>query len=100
MKKWKAFFFFCAVLLLSLTLSSCTMTRTEYVPLKLDLTDVVQPVLDKRPDNSTLTVYAGPIYEDWQVLRNSQTYLYAWEMWQTYAEGLEDTINEIVEQLK
>lgn len=93
-KSWKVFcFLFMAFALLSI--SSCRTTTP-----KIDLTDVVRPVLDTRPDNSILQVYPGPIYEDWQVLRNSQTYLYAWEMWQTYAEGLEDTLNEIVEQLK
>ena len=100
MRKWKVFCCFCLVLLSLLILSSCTTTRIEYVPMQMDLTDVVNPVLETRPDNSVLQVYPGPIYEDWQVLRNAQTFLYAWEMWEAYADALEQTIDVIQDKLK
>ena len=94
-KTWKAFCFLFLVFVCLFGFSSCSTTKST-----IDLTDVVNPVLERRPDNTTLEVYAGPIYEDWQVMRNAATYLYAWEMWQAYADALEETIITIQEKLK
>lgn len=93
MKTWKAFCFLFLVLL-CLCISSCA-TGTG----KIDLTEVVAPVLGQRPDNSVLEVYPGPIYELKDVVLNMHTYLTAWEMWQAYAESLEETISVIQEKV-
>ena len=100
MKKWGLFFlsliFFCL-------LSSCA-TRTEYetvevkvpVPVEIDIKDIVDPVLQQRPDNSLLKIHTTEPLRLIQQLENGATYFYAWEMWQKYAESLEQTI-EIIE---
>ena len=93
-KSWVFFCLFMALLCL-FGFSSCSTTRNT-----IDLTDVVNPLLEQRPDNTKLEVYAGPVYEDWQVMRNAATYLYAWEMWQAYAEGLEEALIGIRDTLR
>ena len=95
MKTWKAFCFLFLVFVLLFGFSSCSTTKN-----RIDLTDVVQPVLDTRPDNTTLEVYAGPIYTVPEVMSNMNTYLHAWQMWQAYAEGLETTLIRIRDDLK
>ena len=62
MKGWKVFFCLSLVLLLCFTFSSCR-TTTEYVPVPVDITDVVNPVLEQRPDNTKITVKAD--ITDW-----------------------------------
>lgn len=103
MKKW-VFFFLC--LALSFCLSSCA-TRTEYetvevkvpVPVTVDITDIVDPVLQQRPDNSTVKVYAGPAFETYQLVSNMATYFDLWKRWEAYADSLEKTIGIIGEKL-
>lgn len=103
MKKW-AFLFLC--LLLVLSLSACA-TKTEYktvevevpVPVQIDITDIVDPVLQQRPDNSTVKVYAGPAFETYQLVSNMATYFDLWKRWEAYADSLEKTIGIIGEKL-
>ena len=104
MKKWKVF---CILfLLLSCLLVSCA-TRTEYetvevqvpVPVTVDITDIVNPVLQQRPDNSTVKVYAGPAFETYQIVSNMATYFDLWKRWEAYADSLEKTIGIIGEKL-
>ena len=89
---WKVFFCFCFVCALLLT--SCQTSHPT-----VDLDEAFNPVLQLRPDNTKLEVYAGPIYEVPQVISNMHTYLYAWEMWQAYAESLEQSIEALRTQL-
>ena len=85
--------------LLSFSLISCSTTKTEAVPVEIDLTDVVDPVLLQRPDNSVLKIHPGPIFDIMDVIENSETYLYAWEMWEDYATLLEGTLVSVKENL-
>lgn len=74
-----------------LLLCSCTTVKTEYVPVVVDITDVVEPVLRQRPDNSTVKVITEPsTIED--VVANQAACLYAWELWEHYADSLEGTL--------
>lgn len=104
MRKWKVF---CILfLLLSFLLISCA-TRTEYetvevkvpVPVTVDITDIVNPVLQQRPDNGSVQVYAGPVFETYQVVANMGAYFDLWQKWEAYADSLEKTIGIIGEKL-
>ena len=104
MKKWKGF---CILfLLLSFLCVSCA-TRTEYetvevkvpVPVTVDITDIVNPVLKQRPDNSQVKVYAGPAFETYQIVANMASYFDLWQKWEAYADSLEKTIGIIGEKL-
>ena len=103
-KAWLGCFFFC--LALFFCLSSCA-TRTEYetvevkvpVPVTVDITDIVNPVLQQRPDNSSVKIFAGPAYETYQLVANMAAYFDLWQKWETYADSLEQTINIISEKL-
>ena len=92
--------FFILSSLLCFSLISCSTTKTEAVPVEIDLTDVVDPVLLQRPDNSILQIHPGPIFELIDVVENSATYLYAWEMWEDYATLLENTLISVKDNLK
>jgi len=89
---WKAC---CILCMLSLCLLCSCATRTEYIevptPVEIDLTDVVDPVLERRPDNSTIQVNTD-VKDILDVMENAASYMYAWEMWQEYAELLESTL--------
>ena len=93
-KLWKVFFCLFLASLFVFTFTSCSTTKNS-----VDIADIVEPVLEQKPDNSTLEVYPGPIYEVWQIMINMNTYLHAWEMWQNYAESLEETIVVIGDRL-
>lgn len=103
MKKW-GFFFSCLVLC---CLAVSCATRTEYetvevkvpVPVEIDIKDIVDPVLQQRPDNSLLKIHTTEPLRLIQQLENGATYFYAWEMWQNYAESLEQTIDVIEKRL-
>lgn len=95
--------FLSALCLLSLTSCSTTktvepeiVTVTEYVPMKLDLQDVIYPVIQMRPDNSQLKIKTeGEIQSVYDIVDNSLSYLKAWGAWQSYAETLEKTLQGI-----
>ena len=91
----KKFVFFCSVLLL--LCGSCRSTRTviEYLPAEIDLTDVIAPVFELRPDNYVTVIMDVQDISD--VVKNSAVYLRQWELWQTYAEGLELVLRGIQE---
>lgn len=103
MRKW-GFFFSCLVLC---CLAVSCATRTEYetvevkvpVPVEIDIKDIVDPVLQQRPDNSLLKIHTTEPLRLIQQLENGATYFYAWEMWQKYAESLERTIGIIENRL-
>lgn len=105
MKRW-AFFFLCVTLCFLASFTSCA-TRTEYesvevkvpVPVEIDIKDIVNPVLEQRPDNSQLVIHTTEPMRIWEQLENGATYFYAWEMWQKYAESLEETIGVIEKRL-
>jgi len=79
--------------------TSCSTAKTEYVteyvPLSVDLSGVIEPVLEKRPDNTVLDIHRGPVLELADVVNNSLQYQKAWEMWQNYAILLEKVVLEI-----
>lgn len=92
-KSWKVCFFLFLALALSFAFTSCSTTKT------IDIAEITEPVLAQRPDNSTLEIFPGPIYELKDVVANMHTYLTAWELWQNYAESLEQTIEVIDEKI-
>ena len=65
------------------------------MPLSVDLSGVIEPVLEERPDNSVLDIHTGPVMELADVVNNSLQYQKAWEMWQNYATLLEQAILQI-----
>lgn len=103
---WKVCFFLFSALCL-LCVSCATRTVTEYetvevevpVPVEIDITDIVRPVLDQRPDNGTLEIHPGPIFTLLETVENSATYMRAWRMWEAYADALENVLAEISEKL-
>lgn len=101
MKVWKVFCFLSLVLLLCFT--SCRSTKTVEievpVPVKIDLTDVIDPVLLLRPDNSQIKVNPGPVLTIYDVVENNAACLQAWELWENYANALEQTIFTIKERM-
>ena len=98
MRRWILLCFLCAFSLFFCT--SCqTKVVTEYVPMEMDLTDVINPVLEQRPDNSSIIINEKPDTL-LAVMENSASYLYAWEMWQAYADSLEQTLTIVQEKLK
>ena len=100
-KVWKVFCFLSLVLVCLFT--SCKSTKTVEievpVPVKIDLTDVIDPVLLLRPDNSQIKVNPGPALTIFEVLENQASCLQAWELWENYANALEQTIFTIKERM-
>lgn len=92
----------CTILLLA----SCAtkteyVTQTEYVPVYIDLTDVVDSVLRFRPDNATYVVKTGNnLKTTFDIIDNSNQYLKAWEDWEHYATALEGTLIDIRDRTK
>ena len=84
MRKW-GFFFSCLVLC---CLAVSCATRTEYetvevkvpVPVEIDIKDIVDPVLQQRPDNSLLEIHTTEPLRIIQQLENGATYFYAWAL--------------------
>lgn len=96
MRRWTLFLTACV---LSLFLfGSCTSTRTEtiteYVPVEIDLSGVVDPVLQLRPDNSKLDIRLD-VQTTVDIVHNSVQYQNAWQNWQIYAEALEQVLEDI-----
>lgn len=91
----------CMVLLASCATKTEYVTQTEYVPVYIDLTDVVDPVLRFRPDNSTYVIKTGSdVKTTFDIIDNSNQYLKAWEDWQHYATALEGTLIDIRDRTK
>lgn len=94
---------FCTLLLASCATKVRTeyITQTEYVPVYIDLTDVVDPVLRFRPDNTTYVVKTGNnLKTTFDIIDNSNQYLKAWEDWEHYATALEGTLIDIRDRTK
>lgn len=95
--------FLCTILLASCATKVRTeyVTQTEYVPVYIDLTDVVDPVLRFRPDNSTYVIKTGSdLKTTFDIIDNSNQYLKAWEDWEHYATALEGTLIDIRDRTK
>ena len=97
MRKWVCFI--CCLALLFL-LGSCRSTRTEtiteYVPAEIDLTGVIDPVFQLRPDNTKLDIRMD-VQTTVDIVHNSVQYQNAWQNWQIYAEALEQVLEDIDE---
>ena len=92
----KCFLLFILLLVCAFCFTSCSTTETA----KVDLTEITDPVLMQRPDNSLLKIHEGPIYELSDIVENSNTYLYAWGLWENYADTLENALISIKENLR
>ena len=87
---------FIALLVCVFCFTSCSTTETA----KVDIVRITDPVLMQRPDNSLLKIHEGPVFELMDVLENSNTYLYAWGLWESYADTLEKTLISVRDNLK
>ena len=94
----RCFFLFIVLSLSCFLFMSCSSTKTSEP--QIDLTNIIDPVLTQRPDNSSVTVKAGPILELADVVANSVQYMKAWEMWENYADSLEKTLTVVRDELK
>jgi len=107
MKNKACMVLFILFLLLLCSFTSCATTTDPQlvevsvpVLMDIDIKDLTEPVLRQRPDNSLLKINTGPVLEMTDVIENSAVYLYAWNMWQNYAEALEKTLDVIALRLK
>lgn len=74
-----------------------TVTETEYVPVYIDLSEIVEPVLSMRPNNANYAVKTGTDIKNlFDLMNNSISYMTAWEDWQNYATALEKTLRKCV----
>ena len=71
-----------------LMLSSCKTgeTQVEYVPVELNVQELIQPVLRMRPEEVRL-IDAPESLSD--IMQNSVSFQFAYEEWKGYAELLE-----------
>lgn len=90
--------FLLIVLALVVLLPSCR-TIDHYIPATVDLTEQIDIMLKQRPDNSQLAVVAEPkdIYD---ISENANAYLYAWSMWEAYADAVEQTLLSVRDSLQ
>ena len=61
---------------------------------EVDLAPIINPVLQMRPDNSQLKIITD-VVDVYDVVENSTQYLMAWQLWESYADALENTIADI-----
>lgn len=93
MMKWKAFCI--SFLCLACLLSSCaTKAETEYVyvPVELNIQELVQPVLDMRPADVTLIEDVQTLSD---VMQNSVSFQQSYNEWRSYAIALEGFISHL-----
>lgn len=96
MKK-NTLFIILAVFALFLCVSCTTMSKTE--PIDLDLSEQIDLVFTQRPDNSNIRIIAEPC-NYYEIALNCESFFYAWDMWQAYAESLEKTLVSVEESLR
>lgn len=77
------------VVLLLILLTGCKSTYQEAEEQKIDYGPGIQILFDSRPDNDKLEIIEDVKTID-DIVLNSATYLMAWELWEGYAESLED----------
>lgn len=77
----------CFCLLLSLSSCKTPETQVEYVPVELDIQDLIQPMLKMRPDDVKLIDPPETLSD---IMSNSVSFQYAYETWKGYAEALEN----------
>ena len=76
---------------------SCKSLEAE--PIELDISEQLELVFKTRPDNTKLKFVTDP-YESWEYVQNSETFFLAWNLWQTYAQTLEQTLIAVETSLK
>ncbi len=74
---------------LLLLLTGCKSTYQESEEQKIDYGPGIQILFDSRPNNDKLEIIEDVQTID-DIVLNSATYLMAWELWEGYAESLED----------
>lgn len=88
MKKYIVIILVLAVILLT----GCKHTEQKVEP--IDYGPGIELLFDTRPDNNRLYIIEDVKTVD-DIVSNSATYLMAWELWEVYAESLEDYLNTI-----
>ena len=78
---------------LVLLLTGCKTTAEQKVE-PIDYGPGIELLFDSRPDNDRLYIIEEVKTVD-DIVSNSATYLMAWELWEVYAESLEDYLNII-----
>lgn len=75
-----------AIMLLSLCSCHTTETKVEYVPTELNIEELIQPVLEMRPEQPRLIDSPESLSD---IMQNSISFQFAYEDWRGYAELLE-----------
>ena len=95
----RKFFLLVCVIFLVLLLTGCRTTETVYVqPEPIDISPSLEVLFDSRPDDNRIDIVLDITTID-DVVYNSAQYLKAWELWETYALGLEDYLLELEQML-
>lgn len=87
MKKWKVCF--CVFFVLCCLFTSCRTveTVTEYVPVELNVAELVKPIVDQRPADVVLIEDVQRLSD---VMENSVAFQKAYADWRAYAITLEE----------
>jgi len=97
--KCLAYFLFCILLLCAVSCATKTIEVEVPVPMQIDLTAEIEPVLLQRPNNAEIKVNAGPVLTLLEMVENDAAYLKAWELWENYANALEETLAVVVDKV-
>ena len=81
------------LLLAVILLAGCRTTEAPEVE-PIDYGPGIELLFDTRPNNNELYIIEDVKTID-DIVSNSATYLMAWELWEVYAESLEDYLNTI-----
>lgn len=92
MKRWKPVL---AMFLCVLLLVSCATPVADYKE-PVDLKPSITMLFDSRPKDSDITIRDITTLED--ITYNSAQYLKAWQLWETYARGLESYLVSLGER--
>lgn len=98
MKRNCPLFLLLIVLALVVLLPSCR-TIDHYIPANVDLTEQIDIVLKQRPDNSQIAVVAEP-KDLYDISENATAFLFAWNMWEAYADAVEQTLLSVRDSLQ
>lgn len=85
---------FLIVLVISVfLLAGCKSTDQVVKPEPIDIKPSLEVLFDARPDNNNIKLIDINTIDD--IVFNSAQCLKAWELWETYALGLEDYLLEL-----
>ena len=85
------------ILFVLLCLCSCKTveTQTEYVPVTLDIEELIEPITELRPQDPQLIDAPSDLSD---IMENSVSFQYAYENWKAYALSLEQFYTFLVDE--